>query len=147
MKTKTFSVGWKRSTQPRKQRKYNYQAPLHLKQKMMHAHLSKELRAKYGTRNTQLKTGDKVKVMRGQFAKKEGKVEKIFLKRGEVYITGIEIIKKDGSKTLIALKASQLLITELSLSDKLRKEKMESHKKTEKVQQQAKKSAKVEAKK
>ena len=56
---------------------------------------AKELREKYGTRNVQLRTGDKVKVMRGQFAKKEGKVEKIFLKRGEVYVTGIENIKKD----------------------------------------------------
>jgi len=146
MKTEKFSVGWKRSTQPRKQRKYNYQAPLHLKQKMVHAHLSKELRGKYGTRNTQLKTGDKVKVMRGQFAKKEGKVEKIFLKRGEVYINGVENIKKDGSKNLMALRASQLLVTELNLSDKRRKEKLESHnKKIEKSP--VKKSAKVEAKK
>ena len=56
-----------------------------------------------------------------------------------------ENIKKDGSKKLIALKAARLLIIELDLSDKIRKEKLESHKKTEKVS--GKKSSKVEAKK
>ena len=123
---KNFSRSWKRSTQARKQRKYRYQAPLHLKQKLMHAHLSKELRTKYGRRSIQLRKGDKIKVMVGQFAKKEGKVEKINLKRERVFITGVEIIKKDGSKILFPLKASNLMILDLELSDKIRKAKLES---------------------
>ncbi|MBI2151956.1 50S ribosomal protein L24, partial [Candidatus Woesearchaeota archaeon] len=73
----------------------------------------------------------KVKVMRGQFTKKEGKVERIELKRLRVYITGIEIIKKDGNKLLFPLNPAKLMITELDLSDKLRKEKLEQNNNTQ----------------
>lgn len=121
---KTFSKQWKSSTQPRKQRKYRLNSPLHIKQTFMHAHLSKELHHKYGPRAIPLKTGDKVRVMRGSFAKKEGKVERVHLKRGQVYVTGMERLKKDGSKLLVAFHPSQLLITEAVL-DANRKKKFE----------------------
>ncbi len=121
---KTFSVQWKSSTQPRKQRKYRLNSPLHIKQTFMHAHLSKELHHKYGPRAIPLKTGDKVRVMRGSFAKKEGKVERVHLKRERVYVTGMERLKKDGSKLLVAFHPSQLLITE-AVMDANRKKKFE----------------------
>ena len=73
---KKFTTTWKKSTQVKKQRKYRYNAPLHIKQKFMHSHLSPELRKKHNTRSAQLKTGDKVKILRGAFRKKEGKVER-----------------------------------------------------------------------
>ena len=128
----SFSTTWKKSTQPRKQRKYRYNAPLHVKQKIMHVHLSPELRKKYGFRNVQIKKGDKVKVLRGKFAKKEGKVEKVTLKQEKVYVTGIEIIKKEGSKLPVPLIHSNLMIIDLDLSDKKRKAKLENKLKTEK---------------
>lgn len=134
-KTKTFSTAWKSSTRPRKQRKYIYNAPLHIRQKLMHVHLSKELRIKYGARNAQLHKGDRVKIMRGQYRKKEGKVDRIDLRRGVVYVSGIDIIKKDGAKVLAPLQVSNLVVVELELGDKLRKEKLESFKiKSKKVQ-------------
>ncbi len=134
-KTKTFSTAWKSSTRPRKQRKYIYNAPLHIRQKLMHVHLSKELRIKYDTRNAQLHKGDRVKIMRGQYRKKEGKVDRIDLRRGVVYVSGIDIIKKDGAKVLAPLQVSNLVVVELELGDKLRKEKLESFKiKSKKVQ-------------
>ena len=45
-------------------------APLHTRRKMMHVHISKELRAKLGTarRSAPLHRGDRVKVMRGEVA-------------------------------------------------------------------------------
>lgn len=131
-KAKKFSATWKKSIQPRKQRKYRYNAPLHLKQKFMHAHLSPGLREKYSTRNVQLRTGDKIKILRGQFKKKEGRVEKIGLKRERVFVTGIEKIKKDGTKLLAALHPSNLMITELNMEDKKRKQKLEELKPEEK---------------
>jgi len=39
-----------KSKQPKKQRKFLYNAPLHLRQKIMSATLSNELRQKYGFR-------------------------------------------------------------------------------------------------
>src|SRR3989344_1323746 len=93
-----FTVSWKRSTQVRKQRKYVHRAPLHLKQKMMHTHVAKPLREKYGVRAIQLRKGDTVKVVRGEFRGKEGKVERITLKTGRVYVASMDRIKADGSK-------------------------------------------------
>ncbi len=126
MTQKKFSTAWKASTQPRKQRKYTHAAPLHLKQKDLHAHLTPELRKKYGTRNARVRQGDKVKILRGQFAKKEGKVERVEIKRTRLFITGAEIIKKDGAKVLYPIHPSNILIMELDLGDKKRKRKLES---------------------
>jgi len=117
---KKFSTNWKRSKQARKQRKYRYNAPLHIKQKFVHAHLSKELKKKYKTRNLGLRKGDKVKVLRGQFKKHTGNVERIDLKKIRIYVSGIEITKKDGSKTTYPINPSNLVITELNLDDKIR---------------------------
>ena len=122
---KPFSKHWISSAKPRKQRKYSYAAPLHLRQKLMRVHLSKELRIKYGKRNVLIHKGDTVKVMRGQFARKTGKVDTVALKRGLVFVAGMETVKKDGSKVPFPLHHSYLLITELDLTDKLRKAKLE----------------------
>ncbi len=139
---KQFSTHWKSSVNIRKQRKYRYNAPLHIKQKFARVHLAPALRTKYGTRNSQVRTGDKVKVMRGQFRKKEGKVSRVDLKRERVYINGLEIIKKDGSK---------LMILELELGDKKRKQKLEKNKggavKTPPVKENAPAGVKTKTKK
>ena len=119
MKTK-FSIQWKRSIQPRKQRKYRYRAPLHVRQHFMHSHLSPELRKKYGKRSAGLRKGDKVKVMRGRYKKQTGKIEHILLRRGVVYISGIQLSRKDGNKVFVPFQPSNLMITELSIEDKKR---------------------------
>ena len=78
----------------------------------MSAHLSKELRKKYGERSARVCVGDKVKVMRGQFKKKSGKVERVNMKRSVIFITGIEHTRKDGSRVLYPVAASKVLIEE-----------------------------------
>ena len=100
-KMKKFSGAWKSSRKPRKQRKYRLNAPLHIKQKLVHSHLSKDLRKKYSRRSVSLRKGDKVKIMRGQFKKQEGKVDSISTKDTAVFVSGIEITKKDGTKRLV----------------------------------------------
>lgn len=142
-----FSVTWKRSIQPGKQRKLRHNAPLHLKQKFMHAHLSPELRKKHLIRSAQLKTGDKIKVLRGQFRKKEGKVERVDLKKEGVFITGIERIKKEGTKLLVSFHPSNLMLTELSLDDKKRKQKLEAKIKPKEEKKKEAEKPKTEEKK
>ena len=115
-----WSKTWKSSKQPRKQRKYRYNAPLHIRHKMIAANLSKELRKKYGRRNFPLRKGDKVKIMRGQFKGKTGKIEEINLKKLKVVVEGIFRNKKDGSKVRVYLDPSNLQIQELNLDDKER---------------------------
>ena len=117
---KKFSSSWKSSKQPKKQRKYRYNAPLHTKQKFIHIHLSKELRKKHKTRRLGPKKGDKVKVLRGQFKKHTGNIERIDLKKTKVYVSGIDITKKDGTKTTYPIDPSNIILTELNLDDKIR---------------------------
>jgi large subunit ribosomal protein L24 len=121
---KRFSAAWIRSSQPRKQRKYRYNAPLHTKQKFIRAHLSKDLQKKYTVRSFGLRKGDRVKVVRGQHKGKSGKVERIDIKREKIYITGIDLTKKEGSKVFIPLHPSKLLLQEFNLDDKKRREKL-----------------------
>lgn len=111
---------WKSSKQPRKQRKYIANAPLHIKRKLMGVNLSKELRKKYQKRSVPLRKKDTVKIMRGKFKGKKGKVMKVLLKTQKVEVEGIQIKKQDGSKVNIKLRPSNLQIIELNVEDKKR---------------------------
>ncbi|MBS3145772.1 50S ribosomal protein L24 [Candidatus Woesearchaeota archaeon] len=122
---KTFSKNWKSSKQPRKQRKYLANAPLHIKQKFMRSHLSKELRLKYKKRSLGVRKGDNIIIMRGQFKKKSGKVDRVDIRRRRVYIEGITTTKKDGSKRPYPVNPSNLLLVELNLGDKKRQKILE----------------------
>jgi len=66
-KMNIWSNLWKKSKDRRKQRKYQYNAPQHIRQKFVAVHLSKELRKKYSIRALPVRSGDKVTVLRGQF--------------------------------------------------------------------------------
>lgn len=117
---KTFSKTWNSSVKPNKQRKFRFNAPLHIKGNFLNAHLSKELRAKYGTRSLRVRKGDKVKIMRGQFKKQEGKIEEVDIKKSIVYVAKIEHTKRDGTKARYPLQPSNLLILEVNADDKRR---------------------------
>ena len=117
---KEFSTSWLSSTQPRKQRKYQYNAPLHLMHKFLSANLSKELRKKYAKRNLPLRVGDEVLIMRGSFKKKKAKVTSIFLKKQRVSLENIQRTKKDGSKVPVYFNPRALQVRTLILEDKER---------------------------
>ncbi|MEK6826894.1 MAG: 50S ribosomal protein L24 [Nanoarchaeota archaeon] len=131
MKNK-FSKHWKASTQPRKQRKYAANAPMHLKRKMLSVNLSKELRKKFSRRNIVVRKGDSVKVMRGKFKNKTGKITEVFTKISKVIIEGITVKKQDGSKANIKMRPSNLQFIELNLDDKKRMKQNKTESKTEK---------------
>ncbi len=117
---KTFSTKWKASSQPRKQRKYSANAPLHIKRKLLGVNLSKELRKKHNRRNIPAVKGDTVKIMKGTFKKKSGKIISIDTKNSKIKIEGIMVKKQDGSKANVKIPPSNLQITELNLNDKKR---------------------------
>ncbi|MCD6589820.1 50S ribosomal protein L24 [Candidatus Woesearchaeota archaeon] len=131
MASKKYSRKWKQSKQPRKQRKYRYNAPLHVRQNFMHSHLSKELREKYNRRSFRVAKGDTVIVMRGTYKGYKGKVERVDLKKLKVYIAGLTLKKKDGSTVPISIDPSNIMIIELNLEDKKRRERLEKNIKVE----------------
>lgn len=115
-----FSTAWTSSVQPRKQRKFRVNAPLHTKHKFLSANLSKELRKKYGKRNLPLRKGDDVLIMRGAFKKKKAKVTSVDLKTSRIILEGMQRGKKDGSKVNVFFRPSVLQIQSLNLDDKQR---------------------------
>ncbi len=118
---KPFSHSWKSSSNRRKQRQYQRNAPLHIKRTFLNAALSKELKKKHGKNNMMIHKGDKVKIMRGQFKKQIGMISRILTKKSKAIIEGIERGKKDGTKTFYPIHASNLELIELDLEDPRRK--------------------------
>jgi len=116
MKT-LFNTSWKASRQPRKQRKYRYEAPLHLRHKFLSANLSKDLRKKHGMRSIPVRKGDEVLIMRGTFAKKKGKILLANPKTNRVTVEGINRKKADGTKVNVYFDTSNLQIVALKLDD------------------------------
>lgn len=142
---KKFSTTWKSSKQPRKQRKYKANAPLHLRKKFVSVNLSKDLRKKEQKRNIQLKKGDKVKIMRGKFKGKTGKVLNVDLKYSKIVVEGIQVTKQEGSKANFKLQPSNLQIIEMAdRTPKKSKKQEKENKKSEKKQTKSKKKSKKE---
>ena len=88
----------------------------------MSVRLSDELQKRHSKRSVRVKKGDKVKIMKGQFKGKSGNVESVDSKTVKVYVAGIEFQKKDGTKIKYPISPSNIMITELSLTDKKRQE-------------------------
>jgi len=128
---KKWSKKWVSSKQPRKQRKYRYNAPLHIRHKLISAHLSKELRERFKKRSVPLRKGDEIMVMVGEHKGFKGNVERVDTKKYKVYIEGLTVKKVDGSEVLIPIDPSNLMITKLNLDDKMRQKIFDRAKKQE----------------
>lgn len=128
---KKFNKTWKSSKAPKKQRKYLAKAPLHIKQKLVGANLSKDLRKETGLRTIPVKTGDQVKILRGQFKGHIGDVEKVNLLKTKIHVSGAETIKKSGAKSMYPISPSNIQIIKLNKDDKKRIKKSKSTQKTE----------------
>jgi large subunit ribosomal protein L24 len=134
-----FSTHWKASSQPRKQRKYRANAPLHIKRKLLNVNLSKELRKKYSRRNIPVRKGDEIKIMRGKFKNKNGKIISIDTKNSKIKIENIMVKKRDGSKVNVKIHPSNLQIITLNTDDKKRIKTKTEEKKTKESKEEEKK--------
>jgi len=113
-----FDGGIMKSKQPRKQRRWLYKtSKLHERHKLLHATLSEELRKKYGKRSIRVRRGDKVKIMRGEFAGHEGKVLEVDMKKIRIKVDGATITKVDGTEVAVPIHPSNVMITSLEMDD------------------------------
>jgi len=111
--------------QPSKQRTRQRRAPLHEKQDQVRAHLSEDLREKYGQRSVRVNVGDTVEVQRGDYAGETGEVVTVDLRAAVVHVEDVTQEKADGEEVPRPLDASNLLVTKLNLEDDLREERLE----------------------
>lgn len=112
------------SSKARIQRKTSANAPVHVKRKMLSAHLDGDLRKQYGRRSARVCVGDTVRILRGAEGVRgvEGKVLSVITKEGRVTIEGLTINQADGTSVARPVHASNLLITKLNLDDAWRKD-------------------------
>ncbi len=115
-----------KSIKSRKQRKELFNAPLHKRRKWISAHLEENLLLKYDKRGVPVIKGDTVRVMRGSFKGHEDKVAHVNIRRRQVEIEGMTMTKADNKKIAKPIHASNLIITKLNLTDKWRRNKLES---------------------
>ncbi len=113
---------------PGKQRKMLFNAPAHIRHKLMAAPLSPELFAQKGIKTLPVRKGDTVRIMRGDHKGFEGKVSRVDLKHYRVYLEGLTREKVDGTAVFVASHPSKVMIKNLNLDDKLRKAVLERKK-------------------
>jgi large subunit ribosomal protein L24 len=130
-------------TKPTKQRKMLFQAPDHIRHKIFAAHLSRELRASQGVKTLPVRSGDSVRIMRGDHKGFEGKIMRVNKREYRVYVEGLTREKVDGTTIFVPIHPSKIMITRLNLDDKWRKKILERKKAAgKKVEEVVKKPAK-----
>jgi large subunit ribosomal protein L24 len=109
-------------TKPRTQRKRLFQAPAHRRYKHFSAPLSPDLKKKHGTNSVPVRMGDTVRVMRGDRRGFEGKVTRVDRKKYRIFVDGVTRDKVDGTTIQIPIHPSKVIIVNLNLDDKWRRE-------------------------
>jgi large subunit ribosomal protein L24 len=93
--------------------------------KMLRAPLSSDLKSKYGKNSIRIRTGDSVRLIKGEYSGVEGKVQKVYPSEGRITIEGVTREKIAGGTTPIRIHAANVLVTGVNLDDKFRRAKLE----------------------
>jgi len=115
-------------TKPTKQRRMLYKAPDHIRYKLFAAPLSPELATANGVKALPVRSGDTVRIMRGDRKGFEGKITRIDRKKFRIYVEGLTREKVDGTTIFTPVHPSKVMITRLNLDDKWRKKILERKK-------------------
>jgi large subunit ribosomal protein L24 len=109
-------------TKPGLQRKRLFQASFHLRHKQFSAPLSPELKKSRGFNALPLRKGDTVRIMRGDRKGIEGKVSKADYKKYRISVDGITREKVDGTAIPVLIHPSKVMIINLNLDDRRRRD-------------------------
>jgi large subunit ribosomal protein L24 len=101
--------------------------PKHILDARICSSLTDDLRKQYGRRSARVVKGDTDKVMRGEYAGIEGKVEKINTERGTLAIEGVQREKIRGGNVKVQIHASDVTIMSFNLQDTYRQTKLQSN--------------------
>ena len=92
-------------------------SPAHARGKHLSASLSKDLRESIGKRTLPIRSGDKVRVVRGDFKGHEGEVLSVDYGSYKVTIEEVTLSKPDGTATFLPVDPSNLVIIDADLKD------------------------------
>lgn len=130
-----------KTVQPRKQHKMLYNMPAHRRVKLFSASLSPSLKTAHHVNAVPVRTGDTVRIMRGDKKGTEGKVARVDRQKYRIFVEGVTREKVDGTAVQVPIHPSKVMITNLNLDDKWRAEslKAEVPKEAEKLTEEEKK--------
>ncbi|KAI8998683.1 ribosomal protein L24 [Trametes punicea] len=103
------------SSSRRKSRKAHFSAPSSVRRKIMSSSLSKELRAKYNTRSIPIRKDDEVRIVRGKYKGREGKVTQVYRKKWVIHVDRVQRDKSNGASVPIGIHPSKVVVTSLKL--------------------------------
>ena len=120
-----------------------FNAPAHIRHKLMSAPLSNELAASRGAKTLPVRKGDTVRIQRGDNKGFEGKISRVDLKTYRIYLEGLTREKVDGTNIFLPIHPSKVEIRNLNLDDKRRKDTLARKQAIEKPETKEKAKAKV----
>jgi large subunit ribosomal protein L26e len=101
----------------RKLRRAHFQAPSHVRRVIMSSRLSKELRAKHSVKSIPVRKDDEVRVLRGKFKGKEGKVTQVYRLKWVIQVDKVSVEKGNGSSVPVGIHPSNVEITKLKINN------------------------------
>ncbi|KAL0946654.1 hypothetical protein HGRIS_012848 [Hohenbuehelia grisea] len=103
------------SSSRRKSRKAHFSAPSSIRRKIMSSALAKDLRTKYNTRSLPIRKDDEVRIVRGKYKGREGKVTQVYRKKWVIHVDRVQRDKSNGSTSPIGIHPSNVVITTIKL--------------------------------
>ncbi|KAI0670435.1 ribosomal protein L24 [Trametes maxima] len=103
------------SSSRRKSRKAHFSAPSSVRRKIMSSSLSKELRGKYNTRSIPIRKDDEVRIVRGKYKGREGKVTQVYRKKWVIHVDRVQRDKSNGASVPIGIHPSKVVVINLKL--------------------------------
>ncbi|KIY43550.1 ribosomal protein L24, partial [Fistulina hepatica ATCC 64428] len=103
------------SSSRRKSRKAHFSAPSSVRRKIMSSGLSKELRAKHQARSLPIRKDDEVRIVRGKYKGREGKVTQVYRKKWVIHVDRVHRDKSNGASVPIGVHPSNVVIINIKL--------------------------------
>merc|ERR1712121_594535 len=105
----------------RKNRQRHFNAPSHVRRRIMSSPLSKDLRQKYNVRSIPIRKDDEVQIVRGHYKGQQvGKVVQVYRKKFVIHIERIQREKANGAQVYVGIHPSKVCVVKLKM-DKDRK--------------------------
>lgn len=81
----------------------------------MSSALSKDLRTKYDARSLPVRKDDEVRIVRGKYKGREGKVTQVYRKKWVIHVDRVQRDKSNGASAPIGIHPSNVVIVTLKL--------------------------------
>src|SRR5213593_841263 len=111
----------------------------HAREKFLGANVSESQREQHKKRSVRVIKGDTVRIVRGEYAGIEGKVEKVNTERSTLSIEGVQREKIRGGNVKVQIHASNVQIITLNTEDDYRMKSKEKEKKGKEIKKEPKK--------